>query len=177
MQTVNPSLCVFPTTTFEQRVFSSKDNRVFQPGERVCYRSALDEILAADYIDSTPSDIERHRLRLYFPNGGSPTYPVLWFTVGKLSHSRQVAELGKEFNLPPEIDDYIHSQITGKTRKQGTPEQKRENLSKLSKKIDKELERQKMIKEDKPAANKSNTGGRKSRRQKSSKRRKTLRRI
>lgn len=183
MQTIDPSQCVFPTTTFEERSFTSRDTRVFSPGERVCYRNTVIRppmLFPADYLGSIENTIQRHRLRIYFDNTVR-IYPVLWYDVGKvIEPARNVAELGKAFGLPREIDEIIYSQITGKERKQATPEQRRKNLSKLSEKIDEELERQQMAKEDKPTTTSNsnvNKGGRKSRKRNLSKRKKTLRRI
>lgn len=181
MQTIDLSQCVFPTTTFEERSFTSRDTRVFSPGERVCYRNTVVRppmLFPADYLGSTEDTIQRHRLRIYFDNTVR-IYPVLWYDVGKIS-ARGVAELGKAFDLPREVDAIIYGQITGKERKQATPEERQKNLSKLSEKIDEELERQQMAKEDKPATTSNsnvNMGGRKSRKRNLSKRKKTLRRI
>ena len=96
-----------------------------------------------------------------------------FYKIIKSNAAYNTAMLGKQFELPPEIDEKIFSQITGKTRKQATSTQKQQNLSKLSKKIDEELERRKMEKEDKPTTignSNVNEGGRKTRKQRGKKR-------
>jgi hypothetical protein len=94
-----------------------------------------DYIRPLDYDPHTqqPYDVQRHELRIYYPDGTVHTDRILWYQVGRIS-ARGVAELGQAFGLPCEIDNIIYSQITGKTRKLATPEERSKNLSKLSEK-------------------------------------------
>ena len=130
------------------------------------------------YEGLSPGSRNTGRFRMFVSRNGRfaaslDTERYDFYKIIKSNAAYNTAMLGKQFELPREIDEKIFSQITGKTRKQATPEQRKKNLSKLSEKIDERLERQKMEKEDKPTTignSNVNEGGRKTRKQRGKKR-------
>jgi hypothetical protein len=157
-------------TTLEERMFGSRDPRVFSL-EKGFASAEGKSAYPATYISTSDNDpkinlppyddIQRHQLQVFYSNGPS-VKNVKWYEVGKIS-ARGVAELGQAFGLPREIDNIIYSQITGKTRKLATPEERSKNLSKLSEKINEE----RMAKPTSTSHSNVNKGGRKSRKRNS----------